>query len=139
MIHVTWPELLSIRPGTNCFWVKYRIPLVREEWFSGVFMSCHLNLPVLDGQEIAISTRQNANMTLSRDVPGTLLYKLVLLAATQINDFERTGVRVPHVDLNRYSATTCTGTVPIRNLLEPLKVLCWVLGNPNLSGEESDS
>jgi hypothetical protein len=93
-------------------------------------MRALLNRPLdLRGDEIAVWTRQNANMTLSQLVPVRAFYKTFHRAATLNRVYYRQNLS--HVNLMRYQFVTVHGTHCFIELRGTFYMLMWIWGVPS--------
>lgn len=125
---VNWYDVDNVRVATNAFWIIVRIPTTKREWPDGVLMRTTLNLPKLRGDEIAISTRQRCNMTISRTIPMRAFLKVFMVAAMLVG--HRVPLPQPHVNLHKYEFVSIHGVHEFAELATPLALMMWMWDVP---------
>jgi hypothetical protein len=107
-----------------------KFPRSAAEWHAGPRLTTHLNQPRLEADEICVDTRQNANMTLSRLVPCTALWKALLRAIVLLHPQAAGARRIPHINLLRYKFTSVHGEHTFVEVIPILGVFIWLWGIP---------
>ena len=129
MVVVAWCDLRRVRVAVEVFWVVFRIPTTAEAWPHGPDVRCLLNCPWhLRGDEIAVGTRQSANMTFSRRIPFQALGKAFEQAAHHMGS--RYSLHISHVNMSRYEFRTVHGTHRFTELPIIFWMMMWLYGVP---------
>jgi hypothetical protein len=99
-----------------------------EEWRVGLHVTAHLNKPKLEWNTFTISTRMGKNMTLSRNLPGRIVLKAIMLATR--NNGGVTTIPIPHVWMDKRDITFLTGDAKAIQLVEIFHCHIWLMGMP---------
>jgi hypothetical protein len=128
---IPWAQLTSLSLQSDSYYLLFRIPETVEEWAVGIHVTSHLNNPELGWNTFSISTRMGKNMTLSRKLPGRIVYKAILLACRGYG--VRVDATVPHAWMEKRNVSFHTGESKASQLVEVFHCYIWLLGVPKIT------
>lgn len=132
MSRIQWKYLAQKTCSVDKLWVIFEIPWKANEWKLGPigYSLKQCNLPNLLPNEIAVSTQQGTNITLSREIPFRCMRKVLSIALIKNGIKDENYLDIGRVNLNRYFYYDIHGIHPFVDLINVMMTLIWLHGSP---------